>query len=192
MASRYRGELVVIALGPLTNITRALSAEPLIAEWLSRIVVMGGAVEVPGNVTPHAEFNIYNDALAADTVLNSGIAVTLLGLDVTMRTSVTAPDLPWVEGETRAARLARRIVESRLRSRPDGTEYHLHDPLAVVSALRPELLEYRQATVRVDHQADELRGATHARYGEGHVEVATEVDVEASKALMAELLGASF
>ena len=191
-ASRYRGELVVIALGPLTNIARALSAEPLMVEWLSRIIVMGGAVEVRGNVTPHAEFNIYNDALAADTVLNSGIAVTLVGLDVTMRTSVTAPELPWVEGETRAARLARRIVESRLRSGPDGAEYHLHDPLAVVSALRPELLEYRQATVRVDHREDELRGATRPRYGEGHVEVATEVDVEASKALMAELLGASF
>ena len=51
------------------------------------MIVMGGAVEVPGNVTAYAEFNIYNDPLAADMVLNSGVPVTLVGLDVTMQTS---------------------------------------------------------------------------------------------------------
>ena len=188
-ASKYRGELVIVAIGPLTNLAEALRAEPRMVRWVAEIVVMGGAVEVPGNVTPHAEFNVYNDALAADIVLNSGIAVTLVGLDVTRQTSVTAADLPWVVGEAPTARLARRIVTSRLESRPEGGEYHLHDPLAVVAALQPELLEYRQATVTVHRQGDE-RGRTVARYGDGPVKVAVRVDVGGAKALIKRLLEA--
>ena len=83
-ASEHRGALTVIALGPLTNVARALRSEPSLAGWLAEVVVMGGAVEVPGNVTPHAEFNIYDDPEAANEVLASGVPARLIGLDVTM------------------------------------------------------------------------------------------------------------
>ena len=82
LVSAFPGQFTVIALGPLTNIARALAIEPRLAGWIREIVVMGGAVEAPGNVTPHAEFNIYNDPQAAAIVLSSGVPVTLVGLDV--------------------------------------------------------------------------------------------------------------
>ena len=186
-ASGHRGDLVVIALGPLTNVARALKAEPRLAEWVADVIVMGGAVEVPGNVTAYAEFNIYNDALAADMVLSSGIPVKLVGLDVTMQTSFDREDEPWVVGETATARLSRRIASSRFRSRPTADEYHLHDPLAVAAAIQPDLLEYRQATVSVRIEGPE-RGRTLASYGEGPVKVAVGVDACRSKALITRLL----
>ena len=70
-ASEYRGALTLIALGPLTNVARAMRSNPRLAGWVAEVVVMGGAVEVPGNVTPHAEFNVYNDPEAAHEVLTS-------------------------------------------------------------------------------------------------------------------------
>ena len=148
---------------------------------------MGGAVDVPGNVTPHAEFNIYNDAMAADIVLNSGIATTLVGLDVTMQASLTRADDPWVEVETPTARLARRVLASRFRSLPDDGEYHLHDPLVVAVAIQPGLLEYRQATVSVRRDGPE-RGRTLAAYGDGPVRVAVGVDAQRAKDLIKHLL----
>ena len=66
------GELTLIALGPLTNVAQALRREPKLADEVAEIIVMGGAVEAPGNVTGHAEFNIYNDPAAAGVVFDSG------------------------------------------------------------------------------------------------------------------------
>lgn len=186
-ASAHKGDLVIVALGPLTNVARALQSEPRLTEWVRETVVMGGAVDVPGNVTPHAEFNIYNDAMAADIVLNSGIATTLVGLDVTMQASLTRADDPWVEVETPTARLARRVLASRFRSLPDDGEYHLHDPLAVAVAIQPGLLEYRQATVSVRRDGPE-RGRTLAAYGDGPVRVAVGVDAQRAKDLIKHLL----
>ena len=92
--STLPGRLTVIALGPLTNVAAALDGRPEIANAVSEIVVMGGAVEVPGNVTPHAEFNIYEDPWSANAVFTSGVPVTLVGLDVTHRTFMHRRDGP--------------------------------------------------------------------------------------------------
>ena len=76
---------MIIALGPLTNVALAIQNEPDIMKQVKEIFVMGGAVEVGGNVTPYAEFNIYDDPRAANVVFDSGIPITLVGLDVCER-----------------------------------------------------------------------------------------------------------
>ena len=83
MARQYPGEITLIAVGPLTNLALALREDPQGMRQLKEVVVMGGAVRVPGNVTPFAEFNIYVDPLAAQMVFESGLPVTLVPLDVT-------------------------------------------------------------------------------------------------------------
>ena len=191
MASVHRHDLMVIALGPLTNIARAMALEPQLAVWVKQMVVMGGAVEVPGNVTPHAEFNIYNDPVAAGAVLSSGIPVTLIGLDVTRQTYFTAAASPWVGGDMPAARLSRRILAGSLGSRRDLVRFHLHDPLAVVAAIRPDLFSYKQATMTVETEDPVQTGRTIATYGDGPVAVAVGVDVERAKAMTVDLLGTS-
>ena len=80
--------LTIIAIGPLTNVAAALVAEPALADRLERVVIMGGAFEVPGNVTPTAEFNVFMDPEAAQIVLDAGVRPVLVGLDVCHRTQL--------------------------------------------------------------------------------------------------------
>ena len=177
-ASSNRRRLTIVALGPLTNVAAALDGRPDIAKAIAAIVVMGGAVQVRGNITPHAEFNIHEDPWSADTVLTSGVSVTLVGLDVTQRTSLHRSEgPPWIKGTSKSARLGNRILEGRFRERADVREYHLHDPLAVAATIEPDILTCRRAHVSVVKDGEE-RGRTVASYGDGPVNVAIGVDVE--------------
>lgn len=81
---REPGELDLVALGPLTNVALALSLEPAVASALRSLVVMGGATLVPGNVTPVASANFWNDPEAAAVVYRSGAPIVQSGLDVAL------------------------------------------------------------------------------------------------------------
>lgn len=171
-AHAARRQVTVIALGPLTNVAATLDGRPDVADAISEIVVMGGAVEVPGNITPHAEFNIYEDPWSANAVFASGVPVTLIGLDVTHKTSMHRNGGPrWFESTSKSARLGNRILANSFRARADVQDFYLHDPLAVAAASDPELLTYRRAQVEVVTDGEE-RGRTIARYGDGSVQVA--------------------
>lgn len=89
ITSEHPGEVTIIAVGRLTNLGLALQQDPAFAERVERIVLMGGSVSHEGNVTPWAEANIIGDPEAAHLVFQSGIPVTMVGLDVTMRTQMT-------------------------------------------------------------------------------------------------------
>ena len=181
------GQVTLVALGPVTNVARALTVEPRLAGWVAEVVVMGGAVEVPGNVTPYAEFNTYNDPEAADIVLSSGAPVTLVGLDVCTLTRVERGDLPWVPGHSRAARLANRILANWFHTHRDRPYYDLCDPLAMAAVIRPDLLTFRQASVRVETEREE-RGRTVASFDGGPVRVAVDVNVDGANQLIRRLI----
>ena len=84
LAREHRGGLRVVAIGPLTNLAQALELEPGLPSLVESVVVMGGAAKAPGNVTPVAEANIFNDPDAAELVLSAEWPLTLVTLDVTM------------------------------------------------------------------------------------------------------------
>jgi purine nucleosidase len=188
MASKYRGELSIIALGPLTNIARALRKEPRIVEWTKELVVMGGAVGVAGNITPYAEFNTFNDPDAAHTVFGSGFATSLVGLDVTSRVSFDRTDAPWFTGDAVAAKLSKRIVRTWFDEHLTSPRYHLHDPLAVVAALSQNLFSWRRASIDVETEDTARRGMTAATYGSGPVRVAVAVQAEDATAAVTDIL----
>ena len=75
-------QITLFPIGPLTNIAIACLLEPAIAQLVKEVVIMGGAVRCPGNITPAAEANFYHDPHAAQIVLNAGWDVTIVGLDV--------------------------------------------------------------------------------------------------------------
>ena len=79
-------EVTLVPIGPLTNIATALRREPAIASKVRGVVVMGGAIEVRGNVSEWAEANVWHDPHAAAEVFAADWPVTLVGLDVTERT----------------------------------------------------------------------------------------------------------
>src|SRR6218665_1607589 len=87
-----RGEIELIAVGPMTNIALALALEPELPRLVRGITIMGGAALAPGNVTPAAEANIWCDPEAAAAVFNAPWRLRMVGLDVTMRTLLTEAD----------------------------------------------------------------------------------------------------
>jgi purine nucleosidase len=188
LVAAFPDEVTLIALGPLTNIAKALIVEPQLADWLQEIVIMGGALEIPGNVTPHAEFNIFDDPDAAKIVLSSGAHITLVGLDVCEQITVMRDDLPWLSGSSKTANLTNVILNNWFKSHVDRESYSLCDPLAVAAAISPTLLTRQQCSVAVDNREGEYKGKTVAVRGEGQVRVAFGVDVELSKRLMMNLL----
>lgn len=83
MARAHPGEITLVAVGPLGNLATALALEPRLPSLLREVILMGGAVTEPGNVSPVAEANIWNDPHAADHVFTAGWKLTMVGLDVT-------------------------------------------------------------------------------------------------------------
>ncbi len=173
------GEATVIALGPLTNIAQAILEESLLPSQTRRIVVMGGAVEVGGNVTPRAEFNIHSDPRAANVVLSSGIPIELVGLDVVKEGGFHRSGGAWRSDGSRGKALTKRLVEGWFEIH-EGDVYALCDPLTIVAAIRPELFEWRDASVTVDERGDAI-GATRAAYDGGGVRVALDVDANEAR-----------
>lgn len=160
---RFPDEVTLVALGPLTNVARALLKDPDGVRRLRRLVVMGGAVAVPGNVTPVAEFNIFGDPQAARLVLRSGLPVTLVPLDVTRRVRVAPGDLAAVPGRVGqflrdATGCAFRFAEAQ----EGGSWFTLHDPLAVAVALDPTLVTAEPLALDVEVAGELTMGMTVA------------------------------
>jgi len=88
-ARAHPGEIDLIAVGPLSNLALALEKEPELPNLVKQLIVMGGAVDEPGNVTPVAEANFFNDPHAADQLLARDWPMTVVGLDVTHKVMIT-------------------------------------------------------------------------------------------------------
>ena len=131
-ARRHGARLTLIALGPLTNVALAVAADAAAMRAVGRVVAMGGAVDVPGNVTPQAEFNIHVDPEAAAAVLAAGLRVDLVPLDAT-RQAVLERGALHTALVTSSERIAERVRRFTAPSfGVDGTRgLTLHDPLAV-------------------------------------------------------------
>ena len=191
-AARQRpGELTLVALGPLTNIARVIRRDPSIVERVKRLVVMGGVVETPGNVTPYAEFNIYNDPEAAQVVLSSGLPVTLVGLDVCDPVYIVSNDDRWAQGGSRSEQLAHRLTDGWFALHDEGARYTPCDAMAILAITDPELMSFGQAAVRVETEDDERRGQTVAEYGPGNVTVAADIRAAEAIDTIGRMLGTS-
>ena len=183
-AASRPGEVTVCALGPLTNLAEALALDPNFAGNVARVVVMGGAVERPGNVTAHAEANIWSDPHAAAAVLAAGWPVTLVGLDVTQRVICAPADFT---GLARAAPVVGGFLEKaarfyfrfhRERHGLDGC--HMHDPTAVIAITDPGLFRIREAPVEVTVNGEEA-GRTRAAPGAAAPPVRVCIDAEVDR-----------
>ncbi|MGH7400758.1 MAG: nucleoside hydrolase [Candidatus Rokuibacteriota bacterium] len=163
---RWGSELTIVALGPLTNLALALERDPRRLGRAGRIVVMGGAIGVPGNVTPAAEFNFYVDPEAAAAVLEAGLDVELVPLDVTRRVVLAQAAL--TERLRRCSdRVARFILDFTLHGFAFGDEREgggivLHDPLAMAVALDPTLVTFEALCVEVECEGKLTRGLSLA------------------------------
>ncbi|MYE55164.1 MAG: nucleoside hydrolase, partial [Chloroflexi bacterium] len=172
------GEVTLFALGPLTNVARALTGDERVRDALRRVYVMGGQGDGSGNVTPYAEFNIWDDPYAANVVFGSGVPVTLVGLNITRQTSIAQDEEGWLSGDTPGEQLAAQVLEKwfELDEEEHRARFSMHDPSTIMAALRPELIETRAATLTVETEGERV-GEVRADYERGgSVDVAVGVD----------------
>jgi purine nucleosidase/pyrimidine-specific ribonucleoside hydrolase len=165
-ADRVGRDLTVVALGPLTNLAVALERDRRVLSRTGRIVVMGGAVAVPGNTTPAAEFNFHVDPEAAATVLEAGLPIELVPLDVTRRVVVREADVARAVGDDPPplGRLVADIARHGFASGSDGVDAGivLHDPLAVGVAIDASLAGFEAMSVAVECEGRLTRGMSVA------------------------------
>lgn len=167
LARESPGELDVLAVGPLTNLAVALGLEPKLPKLVRKLVVMGGAVDAPGNVAPHSEANIVNDPESAERVLGAGFDLDLVALDVTMKT-VASPEwlaeLAEVPGEKAQLTSAFLDFYAGFYTGIFGVrQCAMHDPLAAAVLVDPHLVTgVFEAPLRVEIAGTLTRGMTVA------------------------------
>src|SRR5262249_10906020 len=125
------GEITVVCTGPCTTLALAVQRQPEIGHAARRRVLMGGTAQLPGNVSPVAEYNIYADPEAAAIVFDQTWLLTMVGLDVTHRVMLSRANVQRLpEPGPPEAVLLREVTRSLFVER--GIEaMALHDPLAV-------------------------------------------------------------
>ena len=194
------GQITVLALGRMTNVALALRLAPEIADALAGVVVMGGAVRVPGNVSPVATANIYEDPEAAAILYDSAVPITQVGLDVCDKCGFSAEQFERLRASSApavqllvSASAYTQAAYRRLGRLADGEAVRYNDVPAVAAAVDPTLMTTQRLPVAVDTGSDLTRGQTVVDwYGitgrQANVDVCLEVDAERLTEMVVERL----
>ena len=168
LIERVRAEpnqLSIFPIGPLTNIAMAIRKEPGFANGIKELVIMGGAIQTGGNMTALAEFNIYVDPHAAHIVFHSGIPITLIPLDVTLKCLLKQEHIDRLTRiNSPITRFIKDAMEVYLKASLElgHAGCALHDPLTLATIIAPELLTLKEYYVDVDISGGVSMGKTLA------------------------------
>lgn len=191
LVRRYPDELILITLGPLTNLAEALLADRKRMKRLQEVVIMGGAVGVPGNITPGAEFNIFVDPHAAQHVFQSGLPIKLVPLNVTEKVRLAPMQIEKL-AQAMDKPLGKFLCDATSKAMEHMKQVRrmaaipLHDPVALGVAIDPSIVKTTPLYVHVETQGDITEGMTLADLRPirddlkkpPNIHVALEVDAE--------------
>ena len=191
------GQVTIVALGPLSNVAAALRREPDLASLIGQIIISGGAVSEPGNVTAAAEFNIYCDAEAAREVFRTPVTKSVVPIDVTRQIVMSYELLGRIgEDKSNSATFLNQILPAAFRTYRQrlGLEgIYVHDVVALMAALFPELFTTRRMHGDVETQGELTHGATvfdrrRLPDSQANLDVAVDVDVAGVMARLEQLM----
>ena len=192
------GEITIGAIGPLTNLALALRIEPRFASNVKEVVIMGGAVSVPGNASPLAEANIHNDPEAAGLVFAAGWDLTVVGLDVTQQVVI---DANWLSELTENQSATTDMIAAIT---PHYLDYHkervgqdympVHDSSAIAYLIDSSLFTTKKLSVSVMKGDHPCAGQTVADWKnhwgkEATINVCLGVDADRMKKMYLERVG---
>ncbi|CTP92711.1 inosine/uridine-preferring nucleoside hydrolase [Xanthomonas translucens pv. poae] len=164
LSHQYAGALLLVALGPLTNIALALKLDPTLPQRVRRFVVMGGAITCHGNITPAAEFNIAFDPEAAHIVFSGFPHIEVADWEATVAHGLPHREVAqWLAADADKARFYEAISRKTRRRSEDsrGAYWYAADALAMAWALQPEgALEVQSRPLQVELAGVHSRGAT--------------------------------
>ena len=164
LLSAENKSITICCFAPLTNVALAMIKAPEILPKIRRIVMMGGGYFEGGNITPTAEFNIYVDPHAANTVLRCGRPIVMMPLDVTHKALMQRK---WLEGLRDMGSAIGDAAYGMMSfyERFDLEKYGsnggpLHDPTVIAYLLKPELFEGRDVNVEIEIHSELTMGMT--------------------------------
>jgi inosine-uridine nucleoside N-ribohydrolase len=203
LARATPGEITLVAVGPLGNLSQALKLEPNLPTLLREVVIMGGTVLEPGNVSAVAEANIWNDPHAADQVFNADWKISMVGLDVTHR--VILPVSLFQKIADRHQHLATDVLHHAVGfyanfyggRHPHVAEIHgcfVHDVLAFIFLTNPELFTLATGDIRVSTEGL-TQGQTIVNFEDSHkpvTQVCMQVDAPACNAVFEKIMMADW
>jgi len=165
--NEFEGEVTLCAVGPLTNIATFLINSPHLCDKVKEIVIMGGGIAF-GNTTPVAEFNIFADPEAAHIVFNSGIPLTVFGLDVTHQTKIFMDEIKKMQSFSSFVVSKMGVLLEffhqtyfdvfGIKGAP------LHDPCAIAYLIEPEMFEYEDYYCQIELKGELTYGQTVVDY----------------------------
>ena len=168
-AVEFKGELEILAVGPLTNLGIAFLKYPDLPNLLKRIVIMGGGFS-HGNWTAAAEFNIWADPDAARIIFEAGVPLAMMGLDICEKAIIDKEDLERLYSGGKISRLAADLMRDRVLGTPDMPEEIrknraggiLCDAVAACYMIDPSVIETEYVEVRVETKGTLTEGKTYA------------------------------
>src|SRR5579884_194201 len=162
------GEITLVPLGPLTNVALALRREPRIVQQVREVVLMGGALRVPGNVTPAAEFNIFVDPHAAHMVVHAGWPIRMVSLDVTTQAELKREQVNRLASTgSPVMKFLKQMLDSYFEdfaAKVDSNVFQMHDPLCVAAALYPDLISWEPVYLDIELAGSLTLGETVAYF----------------------------
>ena len=161
------GELILVPIGPMTNIAQALLVYPELKDLVREIVFMGGSM-IGGNMTTTAEFNAWSDPEALSIVLNSGIKCRMIGLDVTTKAILDQEEADYFRSlDTKAGDLVADLLEFMIeRFKRGGEDVLMHDGLAIAVIVEPEIVTTKRFYVDCECAGKYTRGHTYVATNE--------------------------
>jgi inosine-uridine nucleoside N-ribohydrolase len=177
----------MLTLGPLTNVADAFSRTPRVARVIRQLVIMGGAVRVPGNLgdggafktdNTVAEWNMFIDPAAAKTVFASGAPIRLVPLDATQRVPI---DMALLEQlQSRAGTPVAHFVAQVLATDRDFIRqgfYFAWDPLAAAALANPAVVTFKPLAIDISDKPSELGRTVETKRRRANAQVAIDADV---------------
>lgn len=156
--------VTIIALGPLTNIAKAIENDPVTMMKIEEIIIMGGAIKVPGNKNRVAEFNIFVDPEAADIVFNFPFKKTLVPLDACNNVKLQIKDFKTIQDTTLKTELVRMVKPyiNNIAIDEGVKAAMMYDPLTVYYLLNPNATKTYTCNIKIETEGDLTRGMTVA------------------------------
>lgn len=185
--SHSKVPVTLVTTGPLTNVAPIFEQQPHLKEKVQEFVVMGGAINVKGNVEQpehdgSAEWNFYADPPAAKALFDSGLPITLIPLDATNKVPMTAEFLQKLDAQvdnSRASRLAAKIY-----SLVKTLNYYFWDTLTAAYVLQPTLFNCKEMRLDVVVSGRSAGKTTGTFLGGRKVNVAKDLEKEAFQELL--------
>lgn len=189
-------KITLVPIGPLTNIALLFKVYPEVKENIDEIVLMGGAIH-GGNVTSHAEFNIWADPEAAKIVFDSKVKIVMAGLDVTHSAGLYKDDVKeLMASKGKVSYMCGQILDFYFQGDhvKNGTFTPIHDACAIMYLLHPEIYTYKHMPVDIDCTYSATRGMTIGdnrewiKYDETYPKVLMDIDTKKCRELILEAI----